>query len=63
MGMSKTELAAVKALAECIGATGKAVAKVVGVLGEELPGLKPQLSAVMEELIRDLNTAALLLPE
>lgn len=61
--MSHAEITALKALSECIAATGKAVAKIVGVLGEELPELKPRLSAVMEELMIDLNTAALLLPE
>lgn len=63
MDMNQSELNGVKALAECIGATGKALTRLVGVLGDELPELRPRLSAVIEELMVDLNTAALLLPE
>lgn len=63
MGMTAQEEVAFSALAECVTATGKALAKIVGVLGEELPELKPRLSAVMEELVLELSAAALLLPQ
>lgn len=61
--MTQDELDAMRALGECVSATGKALAKLTHVLAHEVPKLTLPLSEIMEELVRDLSAAALLLPE
>lgn len=61
--MNEAEMTAFRALAECIAATGGALAKLMRVVSEEFPQLKPEVVTVMDDLVRELSTAALLLPE
>lgn len=61
--MNQDELDAMRALGECVSATGKALAKLTNVLAREVPKLTLSLSEIMEELVRDLSAAALLLPQ
>lgn len=60
---TKTLLLACRTLSECIAATGKALAHVVRAINEEFPSIEPRMTPIMEELIRDLTAAALLLPD
>jgi hypothetical protein len=61
--VSEVELNAMRALAECIGATGSALAKMAKVISDEFPHMQPRLLPIMNELLVELHAAALLLPD